>query len=56
MADEKNQEQSAPVSRQGAGLEPGEAGDTPNDSVIEKPDEVLPGDKSPQDTAPTRSA
>ena len=56
MADEKNQEQNDPVTRQGDGLEPGEAGHTPNDSVIEKPDEVLPGDNSPQDTAPTRSA
>ncbi|HEY0075032.1 MAG TPA: hypothetical protein VGB77_13085 [Abditibacteriaceae bacterium] len=56
MADERNDNQEAPVTRQESGLEPGEAGDTPNDSVIEKPDEVLPGDKSPQDTAPTRSA
>ena len=56
MADEKTENQDAPVTRQEAGLEPGEAGHTPSDSVIEKPDEVLPGDKSPQDTAPTRSA
>jgi hypothetical protein len=51
---EKDNQNDAPVDRND-GLAPGEAGDTPNDSVIEKPDEVLPGDQSPQDTAPTRS-
>lgn len=56
MTDEKTENQDAPVTRQEGGLEPGEAGATPSDSVIEKPDEVLPGDNSPQDTAPTRSA
>jgi len=56
MADERTENQEAPVTRQEAGLESGKAGNTPNDSVIEKPDEVLPGDNSPQDTAPTRSA
>ena len=43
-----------PVDRK-EGLEPGEAGHTPNDSVIEDPRQVAPGDGSPQDTSPTRS-
>lgn len=44
----------APVDRK-EGMAPGEAGNTANDSVIEKPNEILPGDGSLSDTAPTRS-
>lgn len=56
QAAQAQNDEKAPLQRNDEGTAPGEAGDTPNDSVIEDPRDVADGAGSPQDAAPTRSS